>query len=112
MQETNRQTIHLSVADLCADKPGHLCMVVAVVIGGMFRLQTGSIREWARAASGGLLMGIGATLVPGGNDTMLFTGIPLLLPNLLIAYAAFVVTLYLALFIGSPKDGQQISASA
>ena len=85
-------------------------MVVAVVIGGMFRLQTGSIREWARAAAGGLLMGIGATFVPGGNDTMLFTGIPLLLPNLLAAYAAFVVTLYLALYVGRPKDGQQISA--
>lgn len=42
-------------------------MVVAVVIGGMFRLQTGNIREWARAASGGLLMGIGATFVPGGK---------------------------------------------
>jgi hypothetical protein len=85
-------------------------MVVAAVIGGMFRLQTGNIREWARAAAGGLLMGIGATFVPGGNDTMLFTGIPLLLPNLLAAYAAFVVTLYLALYVGRTKDGQQISA--
>ncbi len=87
-------------------------MLAAVAIGGMFRLRTGSIREWAKAAIGGLLMGTGATLVPGGNDTMLFTGIPLLLPNLLAAYAAFFATLYLALYVGKPKDGQQISADA
>jgi len=30
------------------------------------------------------LTGSGATLVPGGNDAMLFTGAPLLLLNLLM----------------------------
>ncbi|MBA4747162.1 MAG: YeeE/YedE family protein [Sphingopyxis sp.] len=77
-------------------------MVIAAVIGGMFRLQWGTIGQWAAAAGGGLLMGLGATLVPGGNDTMLFTGIPLLLPNLLAAYAAFFVTLWVGLRVGKP----------
>lgn len=77
-------------------------MVIAAAIGGMFRLQWGTPREWAAAAGGGLLMGLGATLVPGGNDTMLFAGIPLLLPNLLAAYAAFFVTLWVGLRIADP----------
>ena len=74
-------------------------MTLATLVGGTFRLRAGSLQHWTRAAGGGLLMGAGATLVPGGNDTMLFTGVPLLLPNLLTGYAAFAGTLFLALLI-------------
>ena len=76
-------------------------MVSAALAGGAFRLAIGRPRAWARAFAGGLLMGVGATLVPGGNDAMLFTGVPLLLPNLLIAYAAFTATLFAALMLRS-----------
>lgn len=72
-------------------------MVIAANVGGTFALSLGHWRDWARAAGGGLLMGAGATLVPGGNDAMLFTGVPLLLPNLLVGYAAFAATLLTAL---------------
>lgn len=82
-------------------------MVLAAMIGGQFRLLRGSLREWLAAGAGGLLMGLGATLVPGGNDTMLFTGVPLLLPNLLIAYAAFVATLMLT--ISAPRAGDAVT---
>jgi len=74
-------------------------MTSATVIGGTFRLRAGSGRHWLWACAGGLLMGVGATLVPGGNDAMLFTGVPLLLPNLLAGYASFAATLALALLI-------------
>jgi uncharacterized protein len=74
-------------------------MTSAAVIGGTFCLRAGGGRQWLRAGCGGLLMGAGATLVPGGNDAMLFTGVPLLLPNLLAGYASFAVTLGLALLI-------------
>jgi uncharacterized membrane protein YedE/YeeE len=74
-------------------------MTSAGVIGGTFRWQAGSGTQWLRAGAGGLLMGVGATLVPGGNDAMLFTGVPLLLPNLLVGYASFALTLTLALLI-------------
>lgn len=74
-------------------------MTAATVIGGTFRLRAGSGGQWLRAFAGGLLMGAGATLVPGGNDAMLFTGVPLLLPNLLAGYASFAATLALALLI-------------
>lgn len=74
-------------------------MTIATVVAGTFRLHTGTLTQWLRAGGGGLLMGTGATLVPGGNDAMLFTGVPLLLPNLLAGYAAFTATLFLALAI-------------
>jgi uncharacterized protein len=74
-------------------------MTSAAVIGGAFHLRAGSRAQWLRAGAGGLLMGAGATLVPGGNDAMLFTGVPLLLPNLLAGYASFAATLALALMI-------------
>ncbi len=74
-------------------------MTCATVIGGTFRLRAGRGRQWLWAGIGGLLMGAGATLVPGGNDAMLFTGVPLLLPNMLAGYASFAATLALALLI-------------
>lgn len=74
-------------------------MTSATIVGGTFRLRAGHARQWLWALVGGLLMGAGATLVPGGNDAMLFTGVPLLLPNMLTGYASFTVTLALALLI-------------
>lgn len=74
-------------------------MTCATLVGGTFRVQAGSGRQWLWALAGGLLMGTGATLVPGGNDAMLFTGVPLLLPNLLTGYASFAATLFVALLV-------------
>jgi hypothetical protein len=65
--------------------------VLGAVAGGMvrgFELQPGTTRDWLPALAGGTVMGIGAVLVPGGNDVMLLVGVPLLLPNLLAAYVA------------------------
>jgi uncharacterized membrane protein YedE/YeeE len=70
--------------------------VLGAVAGGMvrgFRLQPGSSRAWLRALAGGAVMGTGAVLVPGGNDAMLLVGVPLLLPNLLAAYASMSLVL-------------------
>ena len=56
-----------------------------------FRLRwrpTGSI--WPRLG-GGMLMGIGAAMVPGGNDTLLLTGLPALSAWALAAYVAVVI---------------------
>jgi uncharacterized protein len=75
---------------------GLAAMTSAAIIGGTFALRAGSGSQWLRAGAGGLLMGAGATLVPGGNDAMLFTGVPLLLPNLLAGYASFIATLLAA----------------
>jgi uncharacterized membrane protein YedE/YeeE len=58
----------------------------AAITTGLFRVERGSGGDWARATIGGAIMGVGARLVPGGNEAMLFIGLPLLLPNLLVAY--------------------------
>ena len=46
---------------------------------------------WARHAAGGALMGLGAVLVPGGNDTLLLSGLPSLAPAALAAYLAMLL---------------------
>lgn len=68
-------------------------MIAGAWTAGLVRCRPGTVRQWVRAGTGGLLMGVGASFVPGGNDAMLMTGVPLLLPNLLIAYAAMIATL-------------------
>lgn len=83
-------------------------MTGATLAAGTITLRRGTAGEWLRAGAGGLLMGMGATLVPGGNDAMLFTGVPLLLPNLLTGYAAFAATLFVVLLVRQravPDDG-------
>ncbi len=68
-------------------------MTVSAWSGGIVRLNFGTAQKWVGATLGGLLMGVGASLVPGGNDAMLMTGVPLLLPNLIIAYISMIVVL-------------------
>lgn len=98
--------VPLTVAALAGPVALIAGMTIAAIVGGMFRLRLGTQREWWTACAGGLLMGIGATLVPGGNDTMLFTGVPLLLPNLLVAYVAFTVTLFAGLLLSKRPVGE------
>jgi uncharacterized membrane protein YedE/YeeE len=74
-------------------------MTIAALVAGTCRMKPGRPGQWLRALAGGLLMGAGATLVPGGNDAMLFTGVTLLLPNLLAGYASFTATLLIALLV-------------
>lgn len=79
----------------------HGLIVAALVIGaiagalsgGTFHMRPGNIRQWAVTLSGGALMGLGASLVPGGNDRMLMQGVPMLLPNLVAAYCVMMLTL-------------------
>src|SRR6266498_1151112 len=53
-----------------------------------FHLEWQPRLHWLRNAFGGLLMGLGAAFVPGGNDTLVLFGIPSLSPNALPVYAA------------------------
>jgi len=69
----------------------------AAFFGGMLlsSFQRGSFRaRWRPAASiwprlaGGVLMGVGAAMVPGGNDTLILTGLPAFSGWALAAYVA------------------------
>lgn len=46
-----------------------------------WRLRWRSDRSWLRHAVGGMLMGAGAVLIPGGNDALLLKGLPGLSPH-------------------------------
>lgn len=50
-----------------------------------------SSTTWWRHATGGLLMGAGAAMVPGGNDTLLLNALPTLAIPAVIAYLAMLL---------------------
>lgn len=67
--------------------------VAGAVRGRLFAWTLGSPRDWASAVAAGCLMGSGALIIPGGNEALLFTGLPLLLPGPSVAYAVMLLTL-------------------
>jgi hypothetical protein len=62
-----------------------------------FRLDWRPSLAWVRNLAGGALMGIGAVLVPGGNDVLVLHAIPSLSPHALPAYAAMLAGIATAL---------------
>lgn len=62
-------------------------------------LQTTPKPMWIRYFFGGVLMGLGAALVPGGNDMLLFNGIPGLSVHALPAYLAMLMGIGVALLV-------------
>jgi uncharacterized membrane protein YedE/YeeE len=83
-------------------------IVVGAVLFGMFAStwQRGSFRidwrprwSWLRNIVGGILMGLGCALLPGGNDALILYGIPGLSPHALPAYAALLLGILVALLI-------------
>lgn len=57
---------------------------------GVFRPRRPRLGPASRALLGGALMGLGAGLVPGGNDAMILHALPALLPHAALAYTALV----------------------
>ncbi len=53
--------------------------------------------DLARCLVGGALMGTGASLVPGGNDSLILFGMPLLWPNAWLAFTSMCLSVVLAL---------------
>jgi uncharacterized protein len=58
-----------------------------------FMLQWPTIAKIVRRTLGGILMGAGALLIPGGNDTLLMIGFPMGAWQAALAYALFVASL-------------------
>lgn len=76
--------------------PVRWVLLVAVLAGMLFStVQRGSFRldwrprvVWLLNVAGGVLMGFGTALAPGGNDALVMYGIPTLSPYALLTYAA------------------------
>jgi hypothetical protein len=57
-----------------------------------FRLEWPTIENVVRRTLGGVLMGLGALLIPGGNDTLLMIGFPMGAWQAALAYLLFVAS--------------------
>jgi uncharacterized membrane protein YedE/YeeE len=55
---------------------------------GRLRLRWRRIQTWPRHLIGGTLMGAGAVLIPGGNDTLMLKSLPGLSPHAIPAFVA------------------------
>ena len=63
-------------------------MLLSTVQRGTFRVDWRPRRSWLRNFSGGILMGLGVALTPGGNDALVLYGVPSLSPHALPAFLA------------------------
>ncbi len=87
-----------------------LALVVGVLVAAIldrrfivaWRPQTG----WHGYFWGGILMGIGAALVPGGKDALLLNAMPGLSPHALPAYLAMLAGIGIALMVEKWRGGQ------
>jgi len=74
-------------------------MLLSTVQRGSFRLDLTPRRRWLRNAMGGLLMGVGTAVTPGGNDTLVLYGIPTLSPHALPTFIAMLLGIGLGLLV-------------
>ncbi len=74
-----------------------VCMFGGSLVSARFRkrrfmLKWPTIKTIVRRTLGGILMGLGALLIPGGNDTLLMIGFPMGAWQAALAYVLFVAT--------------------
>jgi hypothetical protein len=73
-------------------------MLLSTLQRGSFRLDWRPRTIWLRHLFGGLLMGMGVALTPGGNDALVLYGIPSLSPHAVPAFIAMVAGIGLGLW--------------
>jgi uncharacterized membrane protein YedE/YeeE len=98
-------------------------LLVLGLLGGMVAsaLQRGSFGwrwprnavGWLRHVGGGALMGSGASMVPGGNDTLLLGGLPSMTAGALLSYLAMLagIALMLRVLHGTSAPMPDIASS-
>jgi uncharacterized membrane protein YedE/YeeE len=74
-------------------------MLLSTVQRGTFRIDWRPRLFWLRNLSGGVLMGLGVALTPGGNDALVLYGMPSLSPHALPAFAAMGIGVAAALLL-------------
>jgi toxin CptA len=74
-----------------------LGVAISAALGNRFELCLARTRTNAARLLGGFLMGTGALLVPGGNDTLMLWAIPGLTLYGLVAYAVMIATIMMLL---------------
>lgn len=82
--------------------------VAAAMLRNRFAWKRPVPRIFFGCLAGGMLMGVGAILVPGGNDGLLLSGIPAFAPHALVAYVAMLVVMVLLLVLVPNQQGYSI----
>ena len=72
---------------------------------GRFRSTPISATQLAKCFAGGVLMGWGSLLIPGGNDGLILVGIPLLWPYAWLAFFTMCVVIGIALVVEKSMIG-------
>lgn len=87
-----------------------LALLVGVIVSSVFSrrfvLDWRALTGWQGFLWGGILMGLGAALVPGGNDVLLLNAIPGLSPHALPAYLAMLAGIAIALMVVKQRGGE------
>jgi len=88
-----------------------LALFGGALLGGWTAGRIKPVRpSWASAVRcllGGLLLGLGGSLVPGANDGLIMLGLPLLYPHAWIAFASMLVTIVAALMLQQATMAQR-----
>jgi len=89
-----------------------LALFAGAMLGGLtagrFRSTRISAAQLAKCFAGGLLMGWGSLLIPGGNDGLILVGIPLLWPYAWIAFLTMCATIGTALLVEKSLVGHGV----
>ena len=74
-----------------------LCLLLGALAGGWHARRLRSVRvspgAVLRCFTGGVLMGWGSLLIPGGNDGLILVGMPLLWPYAWVAFATMCLSI-------------------
>lgn len=81
-------------------------MLLSVRIKGRFRPDWRPSVRWLLHLGGGLMMGLGAAMVPGGNDVLILSGIPGLSPHAVPAYLTMIAGIAFALAVMGVLGGK------
>jgi hypothetical protein len=74
-------------------------MFLSAIARGGVRIDWRPRLEWLRNLVGGVLMGLGAALAPGGNDVLVLYSLPSFSPHALPSYAALAVGVVVAILL-------------
>jgi toxin CptA len=89
-----------------------LALLVGAMLGGYaagrWRSTPVSFAQLAKCLAGGLLMGWGSLLIPGGNDGLILVGMPLLWPYAWVAFLAMCIVIGGALLMEKASAGRGV----
>ncbi len=87
--------------DVCVPVALFAALLAGAILGGWtagrLRAVMPNGTAIARCLAGGAMMGVGSSLIPGGNDGLILVGMPLLWPYAWLAFAAMCSVILLAL---------------